>query len=226
MKFLVDNKSWAKSSPQIFWAEIAPNEHVVQIYENDVSFLNLLTDFVIDGIKTNDCVVIIATKIHRAALSERLLNEGYSLAILTTRTQLIMLDAEETLSKFMVKDWPEEILFNQTISAVITKAKSNGRKVRAFGEMVAILWAKGHVGATVRLEHLWNKFCENEEFCLFCAYPQSGFTQDASTSIMHICSAHSKMISNSLQDERSAEIFYRQVEPKADSRSASAGVAG
>jgi hypothetical protein len=30
----------------------------------------------------------------------------------------------------------------------------HGRKVRAFGEMVALMWARGECGATVMLEHL------------------------------------------------------------------------
>ena len=113
----------------------------------------------------------------------------------------------------MVNDWPDENLFNQMVSEVITKAKIRGRQVRAFGEMVAILWAQGKVGATVRLEHLWNKFCENEAFCLFCAYPKSGFTQDASESVMHICGAHSKMIAG--VGKGMTDIFYKAVDQKA-----------
>jgi hypothetical protein len=112
----------------------------------------------------------------------------------------------------MINDWPDEHLFNKVINEVILNAKGNGRKVRAFGEMVAILWAKGQVGATVRLEHLWNKFCENEAFSLFCAYPQSGFTQDAAESVLHICSAHTKMIAGG--KEGKTDIFYKAVEQK------------
>jgi hypothetical protein len=207
--------TWVKSSPEVFWGEIAPYEHVVQIYENDKAFLDLLANFVIDGIKTNDCVIIIATRIHREALNERLNAAGYALGSLNSQIQLISLDADECLAKFMVNDWPDENLFNQLISELITKAKTNGRKVRAFGEMVALLWAKGQVGATVRLEHLWNKFCANEAFCLFCAYPQSGFTQDASESIMHICGAHTKMINGSTVKKGSTDIFYKALQQKA-----------
>jgi hypothetical protein len=78
--------------------------------------------------------------------------------------------------------------------------------------MVAILWAKGQVGATVRLEQLWNKFCQRESFCLFCAYPQSGFTQDASESLGHICSAHSKVIASG--EVGMNDIFFKPVERK------------
>ncbi|WP_207515282.1 MEDS domain-containing protein [Longitalea luteola] len=208
----INNGGWAKSSSDVFWGEIAPCEHIVQIYENDESFLDLLTGFVSGGINAGECAVVIATTAHLKALDERLAAAGYAVPSLISETQYIPLDAEETLSKFMVNDWPDEYLFHKVISEVIVKAKGNNRNVRAFGEMVAILWAKGQVGATVRLEHLWNKFCENEAFCLFCAYPESGFTQDAAESVMHICSAHTKMITGA--GKGNADVFYKVVEQK------------
>ena len=201
--------NWQKASNQVFWGEIAPCEHVVQIYENDEAFLDLLTGYVHGGIAAGDSVVIIATASHLEFLNERLENAGLNILKLQSSNQYICLDAEHTLAKFMVNGWPDETLFNQVVSNVIVRAKGNGRQVRAFGEMVAVLWAKGHVGATVRLEHLWNKFCESEAFCLFCAYPQSGFTQDAAESVIHICSAHSKMVTSSGKGQ--TEIFYKNV---------------
>jgi len=205
-----NNEGWAASSNEVFWGEIAPCEHVVQIYENDEVFLNLLAGFVSSGLNTGECAVVIATVDHLKALNERLADLGYAVPSLISQTQYIPLDAEATLSRFMVNDWPDEYLFYKVISEVLMKAKANNRKVRAFGEMVAILWAKGQVGATVRLEHLWNKFCENEAFCLFCAYPETGFTQDAAESVMHICSAHTKMIKGAANGK--STIFYKQVE--------------
>ncbi|HEY0897336.1 MAG TPA: MEDS domain-containing protein, partial [Sphingobacteriaceae bacterium] len=73
--------------------------------------------------------------------------------------------------------------------------KEKGRKVRAFGEMVAVLWAEGNSGATVQLEHLWNEFCSNMELTLFCAYPKSGFTDAPESSLQQICRAHARIIS-------------------------------
>jgi hypothetical protein len=207
-----NNDGWVASSSAVFWGEIAPCEHVVQIYENDESFLDLLSGFVTDGVNAGECAVVIATAAHLEALEERLGASGYSVRSLMSQNLYVPLDAEKTLSKFMINDWPDEHLFNKVINEVIVNAKGDGHKVRAFGEMVAILWAKGQVGATVRLEHLWNKFCENEAFSLFCAYPQSGFTQDAAESVLHICSAHTKMIAGG--KEGKTEIFYKAVENK------------
>jgi hypothetical protein len=66
--------------------------------------------------------------------------------------------------------------------------------VRAFGEMVALQWARGNSGATHRLEELWHHLCQKDGLSLFCAYPKSGFTQDADVSIKQICETHSKVI--------------------------------
>ena len=65
------------------------------------------------------------------------------------------------------------------MSGLLTRGRAGGRRVRAFGEMVAVMWARGEQGATVRLEHLWHRLCQSEAFSLFCAYPRIGFTQDA-----------------------------------------------
>jgi hypothetical protein len=66
--------------------------------------------------------------------------------------------------------------------------------VRVFGEVVALMWARGYCSVTVRLEHLWTEFCQKESFALFCAYPRMGFTEDPAQSIAHICAAHSKVL--------------------------------
>jgi hypothetical protein len=206
-----NNDGWIPMSNQVFWGEIAPCEHVVQIYENDEVFLDLLCGFVSAGVNSGDSVIVIATASHLENLHDRLQGLGHEVGSLMATSQYIPLDAQQMLSRFMVNGWPDETLFNYVVADVIGKAKQNERQVRAFGEMVALLWAKGQVGATVRLEHLWNKFCENEAFSLFCAYPRTGFTQDASESVMHICGAHSKMIAG-VQGGGMTDLVYKDID--------------
>ena len=95
----------------------------------------------------------------------------------------------------MRQGWPDEELFRVAVNRILDRARGDdSRPVRAFGEMVAVLWAQGHSGATVRLEHLWHSLCREEAFALFCAYPRSGFTQDALESMREICAAHTKVL--------------------------------
>jgi hypothetical protein len=200
------SNEWQSCNPDVFWGEVAPCDHVVQIYENKEIFINTLTGFVSNGIKSGDCVIIIATKEHLNTLYKCLVLCGINIDHLIADEQFIPLNAEASLAKFMRNGWPDEDLFNLFVKNVIAKAHKKNRKVRAFGEMVAVLWAQGHNGATVQLEHFWNKFCETEAFCLFCAYPKSGFTQSLDDSIHKICCTHSKVISGV---KRSEQIFYK-----------------
>jgi hypothetical protein len=185
----------ALSAPDVFWGEIAPCEHLVQIYEERHVFLDTLEGFIGGGLDSGDAAIIIATRIHRYALAERLEARGFDLDAARRRDQYIDLDAEQLLANFMIDGWPDDDLFERLITSLLHRARDSGRQVRAFGEMVAILWAAGHTAATVRLEHLWHSLCERESFSLFCAYPKSGFTDDAETSIRDICKAHSRLVS-------------------------------
>ena len=204
-----ENSDWNISDANVFWAEIAPTEHVVQIYENDDIFLDLLKSFVINGFDAGDAVVLIATKNHLQLLHDRLVKAGADIAALRSDDQYIPLDADETLAEFMVGGWPDAVLFRQTINRIIRRARQKNRPLRAFGEMVAVLWANGLSGATVHLENLWNRVCETEAFCLFCAYPKSGFVQDTVSSMHIICCAHSKMVSG--EHDPKSQIRYKTV---------------
>jgi MEDS: MEthanogen/methylotroph, DcmR Sensory domain len=177
-----------------FWGEIAPHEHLVQIYADEAPFLDALEGFVVGGLRAGEAVIVIATADHLNALEQRVQAQGFNLDVARSQNQYISLDAKETLFEFLLGGWPDDVRFRKVVGDLLVKARRNGRRVRAFGEMVALLWSQGHNGATVRLEQLWHQFCQKEEFSLFCAYPRGGFTQDADASIREICSAHSKVI--------------------------------
>ncbi|HYF32541.1 MAG TPA: MEDS domain-containing protein [Chitinophagaceae bacterium] len=203
------NKEWQRVGADIFWGEVAPCDHVLQIYETDAAFLDALAGFVGGGINAGECVIVIATAAHLKSLEDRLTRYGIHVSALIADDRYLPFDADETLSKFMVGGWPDEMLFMQTISSVVSKGTSKQRNVRAFGEMVALLWARGFNGATVALEHLWNKFCVKNKLSLFCAYPKIGFTQNMEESMKDICHCHSKLIHGS--EKQLTEVVYAEV---------------
>jgi MEDS: MEthanogen/methylotroph, DcmR Sensory domain len=184
----------AQCGHDTFWAEISPSDHFVQFYETDDVFLDTLEGFVRGGLEADEAAVIIATQPHLAALSRRLQDAGIDVDAAAVSRRYIALDAEESLAQFMLDGWPQDDRFFAFVRGVLDDVQPRGCKVRAFGEMVAILWGSGHFAATVRLEHLWQKLCVAQGLSLFCAYPKAGFTKDASVSIAEICAAHSQMV--------------------------------
>ena len=105
------------------------------------------------------------------------------------------LEANETviivLSKFMVAEWPSELRFRQVVDGMLGQARQSG-PVRIFGEMVAVLWARGYTWAALRLEALWNKLLEEHSFALLCAYPMPNLSTDQK-SLQAISRLHTHM---------------------------------
>jgi hypothetical protein len=156
--------------------------------------LDSLVGFIGGGLKAGESAIVIATPEHLRVLEERLAASSVDVATARSQDQYITLEAEEALARFMVKQWPDDILFSDFVTDLIERARVKGRRVRAFGEMVALLWARGDEAATIRLEYLWHQICQSQKFSLFCAYPKTGFTEDPSKSIDQICAAHSRII--------------------------------
>lgn len=179
---------------EAFWAEISACDHFLQIYEGDDAFMDTLTGYIAGGLRAGEGAIVIATLAHRQKLDERLIAMGLDLIDAKECDQFISLDAEEMLAKFAPGGWPDDQLFTDIVTDLLRRAGRNGRKVRAFGEMVALLWANGHAGGTVRLEHLWHDLCAKEAFSLFCAYPKIGFTEHPKESLARVCALHSKVL--------------------------------
>lgn len=167
---------------------------MVQIYADEGSFIDTLSGFIGDGLRQGDVAVVIATAAHQTSLALHLRKAGIDLDAALADGSFIPLDAATTLSRFMVNGWPDGNLFRGVVDEIIGNARNNGRRVRAFGEMVALLWAQGHQGATVQLEHLWNDVCDSEGLALFCAYPRIGATRDLGDSLAEVCALHSRVL--------------------------------
>ena len=134
-----------------------------------------------DGLTDGEAVVVIATASHRQALATGLVAMGIDLHAARRESRYIELSAQETLDRFMLRGMPDEARFRAVLSEVLTRARGNGRKVRAFGEMVAMLWARGNQTGTLRLERLWGKAIREEGIALLCGYPRLGdFNEEGS----------------------------------------------
>ncbi|MBD1395752.1 MEDS domain-containing protein [Pontibacter sp. JH31] len=191
------HEDWQECNSETFWCEVGSCSHVVQLYENEEALLSMLEDFVVGGIMAEESVILIATSEHLHALEERLHNYGLHVSALKAATRYIPLDAQETLSKFMLDDRPDFNRFSAVITEQLDRVQATGRKLRAFGEMVAILWEQQNKSGTILLEQYWNELLENTAFPLFCAYPRNTFQADGNSELSAICHAHSKLIKHS-----------------------------
>jgi hypothetical protein len=106
---------------------------------------------------------------------------------------MTFLDAGETLSAFLVDGMPDRQRFRQRIGTALNTVRNRryGMAIRAFGEMVDILWREGRTQAAIALEDLWNELRLTESFSLLCAYKMSDFEGSAdSEGVKTVSSLH------------------------------------
>jgi hypothetical protein len=176
-----------------FWSELAPREHSVQIYRDDASFMDALEGYVSTGLRKREAVIITSTAGHLHDLEKRLRANWLDVDRARWENRYTALLASETLALFMRDGMPDEALFRGSMAPLLARSRAGGGgKVRAFGEMVAILWSEGKRSAALALEALWSKLQAAEEFPLFCAYPHSVFAGDSA--IQGVCAAHTRII--------------------------------
>lgn len=179
---------------ELFWDALGTRDHAVQIYGDESRFMDALQGFVGSGLRRRESVIVIATAPHLHELEKRLRGSWLDIDRARWEERYIAVLASETLAKFMVDGQPDEELFTQTVADLLARARGSNRKVRTFGEMVAILWADGNPDAAIKLESLWTQLQGVENFPVFCAYPRSGFLQDDSAAIHQVCAAHSRIV--------------------------------
>jgi hypothetical protein len=173
---------------------VRDGDHLVQFYEDDKFLIDSLATFVAQGFVEEQSVVLILTPEHRAGLEKKLRAADIDPADYNERGLYFAYDAADTLACFMVEGQPNPRRFRATIEPIITVASQQG-SVRAFGEMVALLWAEGNKTGALELEMLWNDLMEQNSFALLCAYPISKFNEaEKDRELRHICRAHNCVI--------------------------------
>jgi hypothetical protein len=127
--------NWQQRGGRTYWGEIAPGEHLLQIYENEGVLLETLEGFVSGGLELGESIVIIVTPEHLKNLEARLVARGgMDLESARANDQYIPLDAEVTLAQFMRKNRPDPALFKSVVLGLLERARGKSwRKVRAFG---------------------------------------------------------------------------------------------
>jgi PAS domain S-box-containing protein len=196
------------------------HSHMVQFYGEDAGLIEAIGKYIGEALEQGAAAVVVATEAHRAALVERLEDHGLDTASAIGEGRFVLLDASETLSKFVLEGWPDPRRFMELVGSVFTRAREAAgvdSPVVVFGEMVALLWSRGKYETAIRLEQLWNELGRLHSFNLRCAYPLSAFNrEDHGQGFLKVCAEHSHVIPSEsymalpTEDERMRNISHLQ----------------
>ena len=174
--------------------------HEVQFYSDDAVLLERVTRFIATAVKHGNPAIAVATESHRNSLLQRLKAQGVDVDAAIQQGVYVSLDAADTLSMFMVDDWPDPVRFHEAfrglVEAVAKEVNVKHPRVAIFREGVAVLWAKGKRDAAIRLEQLGNDLADTLDVDILCAYPVSGFHGEGDKQAFKtICAEHSAVYS-------------------------------
>jgi PAS domain S-box-containing protein len=169
--------------------------HLVQFYEEEEVLETAVARFLGAGLAAGDALTVIATREHTAAFLRRLESDGSPVGRARASGQLLFLDAHETLARFMRDGQPDPALFQAVVGKLIAERAvgANGARLRAYGEMVDVLWTRGERGAAVRLEELWNDLQTRQSFTLLCAYAMGSFYKEPAA-LGSVCGTHTHVV--------------------------------
>jgi MEDS: MEthanogen/methylotroph, DcmR Sensory domain len=160
-----------------------PGGHLVQLYgEDDRLLAKNVSRFLAAGLPQRDSLIVIATPEHTESIARYLAEEAGSALLEAEREgRLVYLDARATLDHLLRDGQPDPVQFDRVIGGCLRtlRARSGSGKVRAFGEMVNLLWNEGSRVEAERLEQLWNDLLAGSSYSLFCAYAIDLFSSGA-----------------------------------------------
>lgn len=170
-------------------------EHVVQFYDRDDDLARAVGDYLSSAVMTGKVAVVIATEAHRRAFETEMAVAGVDTAQAQRDGSIYWLDASDVLSAFVREGEVDPARFQEVVGSVMRKLAGTGREVRAYGEMVALLWDAGHVLGAIELEKLWNDLATEVSFSLFCAYHVHTVAGDEHADALHeVCRLHTAVV--------------------------------
>ena len=174
---------------------IHSHQHAVQFYGSDDALFTTVAGFLSEGLVAGQPAVVIATESHTESILEHLSARFIDVERAKHIGDLIILDADNTLATFMKDDGPDSTCFKRHVGDVIAQALGGRVRtpVRAYGEMVDVLWKQDKPEAAIKLEILWNELATTHAFSLLCGYSMGNFYKQTQQ-YEAVCAQHTHVI--------------------------------
>jgi MEDS: MEthanogen/methylotroph, DcmR Sensory domain/Histidine kinase-like ATPase domain len=182
---------------------VEAGEHVVQFYEDDGQLARTIGGYLTSALADGAVAIVIATEAHRRLFAAELEAAGMDSATSAREEKLIMLDAAATMARFVDAGRVDRDGFRRIVGSVVERAADSRRPVRAYGEMVALLWEAGDVLAAIELEKAWNDLARELPFALVCAYRSESVHGSEHAEALHeVCHLHTSVVGTPAAGER------------------------
>ncbi|HEV7642255.1 MAG TPA: MEDS domain-containing protein [Gaiellaceae bacterium] len=166
--------------------------HAVQVYAELDELAESVAAYLATGFAAGEPGLVIATPDHQDTFSHFLAGAGWDGDVLSEAGLLLRLDANETLALLFEDGELSPSAFERVVGGLIDRTADRfpERRIRAFGEMVDLLTARGEPDTAAALEELWNTLAKTRGFSLLCGYRLDLFDRASQQMLPTVCGAH------------------------------------
>jgi hypothetical protein len=135
------------------------------------------------------------TESHRTSIIRNLQRDGVDIGACSQRGSYVLLDAQDTLSKFMINDWPDSARLARVLRELIERThkslEEKQSRVVVCGELAPTLLVEGKTRAAIEVEHLWDEITRTLGIDTLCGYLSSSFHGNTEAQAFEsICAEH------------------------------------
>ena len=95
------------------------SEHHLQLFDSSTSLVETVSAFLIEGFRRGEPLLLAVTPEHRELLTRALEDAGISVREAMMASRLVIVDAAQTLGKFMRQDVPSRIAFDEVVGTLV-----------------------------------------------------------------------------------------------------------
>lgn len=166
--------------------------HLVHFYRADDELAERVGAYLAEALDADGVAIAIATEPHLEGIRHRLAALGVDPADAIEDGRLILLDASATLNKLVIDGQVDRSAFDREVGSTIRAAGKRHSVLRAYGEMVDLLWQDDNIPTAVALETVWDELIAELDFTMLCAYQSEGVpAPEHADARQIICELHS-----------------------------------
>ncbi len=153
------------------WAQALsePGRHIAQLYRSPAFLADAVGLYLAEGVRRGESCLVIAIPEHGDGIQAAMARHGAEPSELIAAGRLALHDAERVLSDLIDGSRLDRTRAEQVLAASLDELCTKA-PLRAYGEMVMLLWRTGNAATAVELEQVWNKLLADRPVSLLCGY--------------------------------------------------------
>jgi two-component system cell cycle sensor histidine kinase/response regulator CckA len=165
--------------------------HLLTLYRTDGFLCGRVAAWLAEALRGDGGAIALTEARYHAHLRQALALEGVDADALTAAGRLVILDAAATLARILASGPPTTEAVRRVAGPWLDSVRAaSGPEIRAYGDMVNVLWERGQPDVALVLEQIWHELLQGTQVELLCGYRADPLSVGRVQGLQALCGAH------------------------------------